>query len=214
MLLNDEPVGHLLRGSEATQAASYVAQIPAIREKLVAAQQRIGMERPDLVTEGRDQGTVVFPDAELKFYLDATPQERARRRVAQLRARGEATDYQDILNQIIARDKRDAARAVGPLAVPRDARVLDTTLLTQQQVIDSILASAEGAMASPKATARSACPERAERARVPNEQGARERRTFRPACAQRSLEGCTGPVPGVDNALLRPQGLRLGPGAA
>lgn len=158
VLLNNEPVTHLLRGSEATQAASYVAQVPAIREKLVAAQQRIGLERPDLVTEGRDQGTVVFPNAKLKFYLDATPQERARRRVAQLRARGETTDYQEILNQIIARDARDAARAVGPLAVPRDARVIDTTHMTQQQVIDSIVASAEEAMAG-RATGRSTCPE-------------------------------------------------------
>jgi len=162
ILLNHEPVGHLLRGSEATQAASYVAQVPAIREKLVAAQQQIGSERPDLVTEGRDQGTVVFPDAGLKIYLDATPQERARRRVAQLRARGEATDYQEILSQIIARDTRDSARAVGPLAVPRDARVIDTTHLTQEQVIDAIVASAEEAMGP--ATARSTCPEPVERA--------------------------------------------------
>ena len=66
VLLNGEPVGHLLRGGEATKAASHVAVVPAIREVLVAEQQRIGRQRPNLVTEGRDQGTVVFPDAELK----------------------------------------------------------------------------------------------------------------------------------------------------
>src|SRR5205814_10171261 len=80
VLLNDEPVGHLLRGSDATRAASYVAVVPAVRAQLVEQQQKIGRERPNLVTEGRDQGTVVFPNAQLKFYLDATPHERARRR--------------------------------------------------------------------------------------------------------------------------------------
>src|SRR4051812_38664601 len=124
VLLNGEPVGHLLRGGEATRAASYVAVVPAIREMLVAEQQRIGRARPNLVTEGRDQGTVAFPHAALKFYLDATPAERARRRVAQLRHRGEIVDHQEVLNQIVARDQRDAGRAVGPLAVPPDAEVI------------------------------------------------------------------------------------------
>src|SRR5215213_11644082 len=70
VFLHGEPVGHLLRGSEATRAASYVAVVPSIREMLVAQQQRIGSERGNLVTEGRDQGSVVFPKAEFKFYLD------------------------------------------------------------------------------------------------------------------------------------------------
>jgi cytidylate kinase len=139
VLLNDEPVGHLLRGAEATRAASYVAVVPAIREMLVRQQQEIGRSHGDLVTEGRDQGTVVFPEAGLKFYLDATPAERARRRVHQLRARGEIVDYQEILNQIEARDQRDKTRSVGPLSVPADAEVIDTTELTQEQVIDRIV---------------------------------------------------------------------------
>jgi cytidylate kinase len=143
VLLSGEPVGHLLRGGEATRAASYVAVVPAIREMLVAEQQRIGRERPNLVTEGRDQGTVVFPHADLKFYLDAVPQERARRRVAQLRTRGEIVDYQEILNGIMARDTRDATRTVGPLAVPADAEVIDTTSLTQEQVIERIVGNAK-----------------------------------------------------------------------
>ncbi|HLL87715.1 MAG TPA: (d)CMP kinase, partial [Tepidisphaeraceae bacterium] len=112
------------------------------REMLVAQQQEIGRQRPDLVTEGRDQGSVVFPDAELKFYLDATPQERARRRVAQLRARGEIVDYQEILNNILARDHRDATRATGPLVVPADAETIDTTAITQSDVIERIVAAA------------------------------------------------------------------------
>jgi cytidylate kinase len=147
VFLNGEPVGHLLRGGEATRAASYVAVVPAIREQLVTQQQQIGRERGNLVTEGRDQGTIVFPQAELKFYLDASPQERARRRVAQLRHRGEIVDYHEILNQIVARDHRDASRAVGPLAVPKDADVVDTTTMSQDQVIDHIVSRARAAVA-------------------------------------------------------------------
>lgn len=156
VLMNGEPVGHLLRGAEATRAASYVAVVPAIREMLVKQQQEIGASRPNLVTEGRDQGTVVFPQAELKFYLDATPAERARRRVAQLRSRGEIVDYQEILNQIQSRDQRDKSRSVGPLSVPVDAEVVDTTSMTQTQVIDHIVeraesVSAKGHSAEPRA---------------------------------------------------------------
>jgi len=139
VVLNGEPVGHLLRGGEATRAASYVAVVPAIREMLVAQQQRIGSERENLVTEGRDQGTVVFPKAEFKFYLDASPHERARRRAAQLRARGEIVDVSEILGQIVARDTRDATRSVGPLSVPPDAEVIDTTTMSQQQVVDHMV---------------------------------------------------------------------------
>jgi len=139
VLLNNESVGHLLRSSEATRAASYVAVVPAIREMLVAQQRGIGRERQNLVTEGRDQGSIVFPDAELKFYLDATPQERARRRFQQHRARGEMVDHAEILNQILARDHRDATRAVGPLAIPTGAEIVDTTKMSETQVVDHIV---------------------------------------------------------------------------
>ena len=142
VLLNGESVGHVVRGGEATRAASYVATVPAIREMLVRQQQQIGAERPDLVTEGRDQGSVVFPQAELKFFLDATPAERARRRVAQLRQRGEIVDYNDVLNQILDRDHRDSSRTHGPLVVPTDAEVIDTDHLREQEVIDRIIARA------------------------------------------------------------------------
>jgi cytidylate kinase len=139
VLLNGEPVGHILRGSDATGAASYVAVVPAIREMLVQQQREIGQQLGNLVTEGRDQGSIVFPHAEFKFYLDAKPEERARRRMAQLRARGEIVDYQEILNQIVTRDRRDAGRTVGPLSVPEDAEVIDTTELSQDQVVENIV---------------------------------------------------------------------------
>jgi len=142
VLLSGEPVGHLLRGSDATRAASFVAAVPAIREQLVAQQRQIASGRESLVTEGRDQGSVVFPDAGLKIYLDATPEERARRRAAQLRARGEIVDPQELLKQIVARDTRDASRSVGPLTIPQGAVVLDTTGLTEEQVVDKIVSLA------------------------------------------------------------------------
>lgn len=137
--LNGEPVGHLLRGSEATRAASYVAVVPAIREMLVEQQRQIGRDHGNIVTEGRDQGSVVFPQAELKFYLDATAEERASRRVAQLRARGEIVDYFEILNGIVSRDRRDSSRSVGPLAIPVDAERIDTTGISQDAVIEQII---------------------------------------------------------------------------
>jgi CMP/dCMP kinase len=148
ILLNGEQVGHLLRSAEATRAASYVAIVPAIREELVLQQRAIGDQQQNLVSEGRDQGSVVFPHAEFKFYLDATPQERARRRVAQLRARGEIVDYNEILNGIVSRDTRDATRTVGPLSVPKDAIMIDTTLTSQQEVVDRIVQNVQAQQAT------------------------------------------------------------------
>ncbi len=147
VILNGEPVSHLLRSGETSQAASYVAVVPAIREAMVNQQRKIAKERDDIVTEGRDQGTVAFPDAEFKFYLDATPAERARRRIAQLRARGEIHDLNEILSEILQRDKRDSSRAVGPLSVPTGAIVIDTTELSQQQVADRIELTVRGGAA-------------------------------------------------------------------
>jgi cytidylate kinase len=143
VLLNGESVGHLLRGSDCTRAASYVAVVPAVREMLVQQQRQIGGERGNVVTEGRDQGTIVFPNARLKIYLDAAPQERARRRAAQLRARGEIVDVNEILDGILVRDRRDANRAVGPLARAGDAESIDTTSLSEDEVVDRIVAAAQ-----------------------------------------------------------------------
>ncbi len=122
-----------------TGAVSYVAQVPEVRQLLVAQQRQIGAQRHNLVTEGRDQGSVVFPDAQFKFYLDAAPAERARRRAAQLRARGEVVDMLELQRQIIERDTRDSRRSVGPLTRPADARVIDTTGMTQDEVVQRII---------------------------------------------------------------------------
>jgi len=146
LLLNGQIVGQALRCDETTEASSLIAANPAVREELVNRQRQFGHQRPNLVSEGRDQGTVVFPDAELKFYLDATPQERARRR-----ARQSGSDEAAILAEIVARDARDSTRAVGPLKPAADARRLDTTFLTEDQVVQKIVDAARQQMTSARA---------------------------------------------------------------
>lgn len=147
VLLNGEPVGHLLRGKEATDAAKYVAQVTAIRHKLVEEQRAIGKARGNLVTEGRDQGSVVFPDAKFKFFLTATLDERARRRARELRQRGEIVDEEEIRRQIQDRDDRDSRREVGPLKKPEGAIEIDTTALSMDQVIEAIVRHVKDAKA-------------------------------------------------------------------
>lgn len=142
VLLNGEVVTHLLRSGETTRAASFVAVVPAIREMMVQQQRRIGRERGSLVTEGRDQGSVVFPDAELKVYLEASLEERVRRRAAELRLRGETVDVHLLREQLIDRDTRDSTRLASPLTRPPDAVVLDTTGLSIDEVVARIVALA------------------------------------------------------------------------
>jgi len=139
LLLNGESVGHQLRSGEATRAASFVAVVPAVRDLMVQQQRQIGRDRKNLVTEGRDQGSVVFPEAEFKFFLTATAAERAHRRAAQLRARGEVVDLLELQQQIESRDYRDANRPVAPLTCPKTAIAIDTTNVTEEQVVERIV---------------------------------------------------------------------------
>jgi cytidylate kinase len=140
-ILNGEDVSHLIRGGDATRAASYVATVPSLRERLVVQQRHIGDDLRDggLVTEGRDQGSVVFPDATVKIFLTADAKERARRRVEQLRSRGEIVDERAILADMHDRDQRDAGRAVAPLQPADDAVTVDTTQMNEDQVVGSII---------------------------------------------------------------------------
>ena len=133
---------HRLRDGDVTQAVSDVASNRDVRDELVRAQRRIGHEHPNLVTEGRDQGSVVFPHATVKFYLDASAEVRAKRRADQLRAAGRQADEQKILNQIIHRDQRDTKREDGPLMCPDDAIRIDTSGMTLQEVVDTLYARA------------------------------------------------------------------------
>ncbi|MGI6591390.1 MAG: (d)CMP kinase [Eggerthellaceae bacterium] len=130
-----------IRTPEIDQAVSRVSSAPAVRTALVDQQRRIG-NAGNYVVEGRDIGTVVFPQAALKVFMTASAEERARRRVAQNKARGIASDYDTILNGIIARDEQDSSRDASPLRPADDALMLDTTDLTIDQVIERICTEA------------------------------------------------------------------------
>ncbi|MHC4976658.1 MAG: (d)CMP kinase [Planctomycetota bacterium] len=133
-----KPVDDRLRDLDVNEAVSPVASIPQVRDVLVRRQRIIGQQHPRLVTEGRDQGSVVFPKAEVKFYLDASPQVRARRRVDQLEDMGLALVFEDVLQEIEERDARDATRKVGPLICPEDATRIDTSSMRFDEVVDTL----------------------------------------------------------------------------
>ena len=127
LLVRDTDLTHRLRDADIAAAVSDVAKLPGVRDVLVREQQNIGREHPRLVTEGRDQGSVVFPDADVKFYLDADPGVRAKRRAEQLRQSGRIVDLAQLRESIVNRDRKDASRAVGPLICPEDAQRIDTS---------------------------------------------------------------------------------------
>jgi CMP/dCMP kinase len=133
--LNGADIAGRIRTPEVTAAASRVAVLPAVRHFLVALQRQVAVGR-NLVCEGRDQGTVVFPDAERKFFLDADRVERARRRHGELLARGVNTTPEDVLLAQDERDRRDAERALAPMVPAPDAIILDSTRLTPGEVVE------------------------------------------------------------------------------
>jgi cytidylate kinase len=134
VILNGEDVTGLLRTAEVTAASGLVADSPVVRHHLVELQRRIAAGR-DMVCEGRDQGTIVFPDAACKFFLVAEPAERARRRQREMQARGETASWEEILSAQEARDRRDAARDIAPMAPAAAAIILDTTHLTPDEIV-------------------------------------------------------------------------------
>jgi CMP/dCMP kinase len=133
-LLNGEDVTRSIRTLQVTQASGAIADSPLVRRHLVRLQREIGTSR-NVVTEGRDQGTVVFPDALCKFFLVADPHERARRRRQEMQARGEEVPWEEILRAQEERDRRDAARDLAPMKPAPDAIVLDSTSLTLDEVV-------------------------------------------------------------------------------
>jgi CMP/dCMP kinase len=135
--LDGEEVTSAIRGSEMNELVRYAADNPGVRAHLVALQRKAAEGR-NVVTEGRDQGTVVFPDAGLKIFLTAGPEERARRRLADLRARGEQVTLDEVLAKQNTRDDGDRRREVGPLVAADDAVEFITDGLTPEQVIDRL----------------------------------------------------------------------------
>jgi cytidylate kinase len=137
VLLNGEDVTEAIRAPEVSRAASQVAAITAVREFLVPQQRRIAGAR-NIVCEGRDQGTVVFPNAEVKFYVTADVRVRAERRYKELVARGVNTTLDREVAELVDRDRRDTERADGPLRQAPDAVVIDTSGRTVDSIIDEM----------------------------------------------------------------------------
>jgi cytidylate kinase len=137
VVLNGEDVSAAIRTPQVSQGASKVAAIPAVRRFLVDVQRRVAAGR-NVVCEGRDQGTFVFPDAERKFYLVADPRVRAGRRAAELAARGQRVSVEEVLADQEERDRRDAGRDFAPMRPAPDAVVVDTTHLTAEEVISKL----------------------------------------------------------------------------
>lgn len=138
MFVDGDYLGAKLHLEEVGNVASKVSTNKEARAVLTAKMRDVG-EAGGIVMEGRDIGTVVFPDADLKFYLDASAEERAKRRVSQLQEAGEHPDYNAILTLIKERDYRDSHRAASPLKPAPDAVIVDTSVLTMRQVTDRIL---------------------------------------------------------------------------
>ncbi|AMY19216.1 Cytidylate kinase [Rhodococcus sp. PBTS 1] len=134
-----EDVTGPIRGGEVTAAVSAVSAVPAVREKLVAMQRDIAMRSDRVVVEGRDIGTVVLPDADLKIYLTASAETRAARRNDQNVADGRGDDYAGVLADVQRRDLADSTRALSPLRPADDAVTVDTSDLTKDGVIDALL---------------------------------------------------------------------------
>lgn len=137
VVLEGEDVSTAIRTEQAGERASQVAALPAVRTALLSRQRNF-RQSPGLVADGRDMGTVVFPDATLKIFLTASAEERARRRHLQLQEKGVNASLSSLLNEIQTRDARDMQRAVAPLKPADDAIELDTTELTVPDVVDRI----------------------------------------------------------------------------
>jgi cytidylate kinase len=138
VLLDDEDVSSQIRSEPCGIRASEVARLPAVRQALLR-RQRAFRRMPGLVADGRDMGTVVFPDAPLKIFLTASPEVRAERRYKQLKEKGIDANLRALSRDLLERDERDTKRAVAPLVPAPDSQVLDSSALSIEEVVDRIL---------------------------------------------------------------------------
>lgn len=138
IFLDGQNISADIRTEECGQNASKIAVIPEVREALLGRQRAFAVP-PGLVTDGRDMGTVVFPNAKLKIYLDASLEERAKRRFLQLKESGNNASLAQVVDELIKRDARDSARVHSPLRPAADAVLIDTTGLTVVQVFNNVL---------------------------------------------------------------------------
>lgn len=137
--LDGEDVSSEIRGDEVTRAVSAVSSVPAVRTRLVELQRSLAEGPGSVVVEGRDIGTVVLPDADVKIFLTASPETRARRRNDQNVAAGLSDDYEGVLVDVRRRDHLDSTRAVSPLQAASDALVVDTSAMTESEVTAQLL---------------------------------------------------------------------------
>lgn len=145
--LDNEDVSHEIRREEIGLAASKTSAFLEVRQALME-RQRAFAQIPGLVTDGRDMGSVVFPNAEIKFYLDADAEIRAHRREQQLKASGISVKFGDLLEDIEKRDRQDKSRLIAPLVIPEGAIVIDTGLLSKEQVFEKMLSEVRSRLAS------------------------------------------------------------------
>jgi cytidylate kinase len=138
--LNEKDVTDLIRSEKVSRLASVVSKHQKVRDQLLDLQRRLGNEaKVAAVLEGRDIGTVVFPQAKHKFFLTASNEERAKRRFEELGQRGEQSTFEKVLSEIVERDERDSKRDAAPMIPAKDARIIDTTKLSLNDVINSIV---------------------------------------------------------------------------
>ncbi|MGB5278192.1 MAG: (d)CMP kinase [Gammaproteobacteria bacterium] len=138
ILLDQQDVTEAIRTEAVGTRASEIAAIPGVREALLQ-RQRSFARPPGLLADGRDMGTVVFPGAQLKIFLTASPAERAKRRYKQLKEKGIDANLPDLVNELKARDKRDSERKAAPLKAADDAVLLDTTEMSIEEVVDQVM---------------------------------------------------------------------------
>ncbi len=154
VLLNGEDVTAAIREPQVSEAASRVSLIPGVRQALLPVQRAMA-EQTSVVMEGRDIGSVVFPDAQVKIFLDADPRERVRRRALELQQVAEASDADSVAIELQARDHRDRSRAEAPLVQPPDAELVDTTGRSLDEVENIILQLVRSRISNGKAAASS-----------------------------------------------------------
>ena len=152
VVLDGEDVGEAIRTAGVTAAVSAVSAIPEVRENMVRLQRRLAAVGGTVVLEGRDIGTVVLPDAEVKIFLTAGPEVRARRRTEQDLAAGRPASYEQVLADVVERDRKDSTRAASPLRAAPDAVVVDTSDLGLEEVLEILVRLADEGRPAPAGT--------------------------------------------------------------
>lgn len=137
IFLNGEDVSEAIRTEKSGRYASAVSALPAVRQFLLGLQRRLA-ENENVIMDGRDIGTVILPQAQVKIFLTASPEERARRRFAELREKGQPADYDQVYQDLLERDRRDSQRAAAPLRPAEDAETLDATAYSLEETLERL----------------------------------------------------------------------------